>query len=478
MKKSLNFYDATLIVAGSMIGSGIFIVSSDIARNTGGPGWLLLSWAIAGIITIFGALSYGELAGMFPRAGGNYVYLREAYNPMIGFLYGWTLFMVVQCGTIAAVAVAFAKYTGVLLPQLSEKNILLEAGSFKISAAQLLGIACIAFLTFINARGIQYGKAVLRLFTTTKLLALLGLVVLGIFVFGNMETWNLNLAHFWDAGTSTADEAGNVVFKTLTAGGLILAIGVSLTGSLFSCDAWNNVTFISGEIENPKRNIPLSLFTGTILVISLYFLANIAYLFLLPFHGEPTAADAAGRGIQFATHDRVATAAASMMFGAPATIIMAVLIMISTFGCNNGIVLASARLYQAMANDGLFFKKMKENNRFGVPGFALWIQFLWASVLCLSGKYGDLLDYIMFAVMAFYILTITGIFILRKKRPDAERPYKAFGYPFLPAIYILLAAAFCVCILYMKPMNAVPGFIIVLIGVPVFYFWKNRQAVL
>lgn len=477
MNKKLNLLDATLLVAGSMIGSGIFIVSSDIARTVGSPGWLLASWAIAGIITILGALSYGELAAMFPQAGGTYVYLREAYNSMTGFLFGWTLFMVVQCGTIAAVAVAFAKYTGVLMPVFSEKNILLQFGSFTISAAQLLGIACIAFLTFINARGIQYGKAVLRLFTGTKLISLLGLVLLGIFVFGNKEIWELNLAHFWDAANYWIDDNGNVASSPLNTGyAIALALGVSLVGSLFSCDAWNNVTFISGEIENPKRNLPLSLLAGTVIVIGLYLLANVAYLFLLPFYGDPNAADVAGRGIQFATNDRVATAAASMMFGEPATVIMAALIMISTFGCNNGIVLASARLYQAMAKDGLFFQKMKDNNSFGVPGFALWVQFAWASILCLSGKYGDLLDYIMFAVMAFYILTIAGIFILRKKRPDAERPYKAFGYPFLPLLYILLAAAFCVNILYMKPMNALPGFIIVLIGVPVYYFWNSKRV--
>lgn len=475
-KKSLNLLDATLIVSGSMIGSGIFIVTADMGRTVGGPGWVMLLWVITGLMTIFAALSYGELAGLFPQAGGQYVYLKEAYNPLVGFLYGWSLFAVVQSGTIAAVAVAFAKYTGVLYAPLSENNILMELGGFKISAAQLLGIFSILVLTIINARGINYGKIVLRVFTSTKLIALFALIVLGIFFAGDAEVWNMNLERFWDFGKYTEGADGKLSFETLTTFGLIAAMGVGLVGSLFSSDAWNNVTFIAAEIENPKRSIPLSLFFGTVIVTVLYILANVAYLNLLPFFGDPQATDAIGKGIMFAEKDRVATSAAMQIFGSPATIIMAVLIMVSTFGCNNGIVLSSVRVYQAMAKDGLFFKKMKDNNRFGVPGYALWIQFIWSAALCLSGKYGDLLDYVMFAVMLFYIFTIVGIFILRKKMPDAERPYKAFGYPVIPIIYLFFAAAFCVNLLFMKPMNTWPGLVIVLLGIPVYYFWKRKPS--
>jgi len=497
-KKSLNLLDATLIVSGSMIGSGIFIVSADISRQTGGAGWLLLSWIISGVITLFAALSYGELASMFPHAGGQYVYLKNAYNPLVGFLYGWTIFLVVQCGTIAAVAVAFAKYTGVLFPVLSENNILFEhvfaipqvvqsivllfsqtasqTFEFKISAAQLFGIFSILVLTLINSRGISYGKIVLRLFTSAKLLALFGIIVLGVFVYGSSETWSMNwsdafsLSH-WDKGVD-----GKWFQSNLSTIALMSAVGVGLVGSLFSSDAWNNVTFISGDIENPKRNIPLSLAIGTIIVVSLYLLANVAFLYLLPLTGTPDGANVFARGIQFAQNERVGTAAAQMMFGGAAAIIMAVLIMISTFGCNNGIILSSVRVYQAMAKDGLFFEKMKHNNENGVPGFALWIQFIWSAALCLSGKYGDLLDYVMFSVMLFYILTIAGLFILRKKEPDAERPYKAWGYPLVPALYLVLATAFCVNLLIVKFSACWPGLLIVAIGVPVFYHWKNKST--
>ena len=474
-KKSLNLLDATLIVSGSMIGSGIFIVSADMSRTVGGPGWMLLLWVIAGLLTIFAALSYGELAGMFPHAGGQYVYLREAYHPVVGFLYGWSLFAVVQSGTIAAVAVAFAKYTGVIFPVFSENNILLTLGSFKISAAQVLGVFSILLLTFINARGINYGKIIVRVFTSTKLIALFGLILLGVFVCSNHQVWHNNLQHFWDFGTYTTDDAGHVSMQKLTTLGLMAAMGAGLVGSLFSSDAWNNVTFIAGEIENPKRSIPLSLFFGTVIVISLYLLVNVAYLNLLPFYGDPNATTVMGKGIMFAEKDRVATASAMQIFGAPATIIMALLIMVSTFGCNNGIVLSSVRVYQAMAKDGLFFNKMKDNNKFGVPGYALWVQFAWAGLLCFSGKYGDLLNYVMFAVMLFYIITILGIFVLRKKMPAAERPYRAFGYPVIPIIYILLVSAFCLNLLITKPLYSWPGLGIVLLGIPIYYFWKHEK---
>lgn len=475
-KKTLNLTDATFIVSGSMIGSGIFIVSADIARQTGGTGWLLLSWVISGIITLFAALSYGELAGMFPHAGGQYVYLKKAYNPLVGFLYGWTIFLVVQCGTIAAVAVAFAKYTGVLIPALSENHILFTAGSFKISAAQIFGIFSILVLTLINVRGINYGKVVVRIFTSAKLMALFGIIILGIFVYGSHEVWAANWSDAFNMSHWEKNTEGNWIQSQLSAAALLSAIGVGLVGSLFSSDAWNNVTFISGDIENPKRNIPLSLAIGTAIVITLYLLVNVAYLHLLPLAGDASGTSTLARGIQFPQNERIGTAAAEMMFGAGAAILMAVLIMVSTFGCNNGIILSSVRVYQAMAKDGLFFKKMQHNNQNGVPGFALWIQFVWASLLCLSGKYGDLLDYVMFSVMLFYILTIAGLFILRVKQPDAERPYKAWGYPVIPAIYLILATAFCINLLIVKTSACWPGLVIVAIGVPVFYFWRSRAA--
>jgi APA family basic amino acid/polyamine antiporter len=476
-KKSLNLFDATLIVAGSMIGSGIFIVAADMGRTVGGPGWMMLLWVLAGALTIIAALSYGELAGMFPHAGGQYVYLKEAYNPFVGFLYGWTLFTVIQTGSIAAVGVAFAKYTGQIFPVFSEGNILFTIGSYKVTAAQLLGVFSILLLTIINSRGIKYGKIILRFFTSAKLIALFGLIILGLLVFRNGDVWKMNVSRFWDFGKFSTDENGDSRFSALTTFGLITAMGVGFVGSLFSMDAWNNVTFISAEIENPKRSIPLSLFFGTLIVIGIYLLVNFAYLNLLPFYGDPHAATAIGKGIMYAEKDRVGTAAVTQMFGGSAVIIMAILIMVSAFGCNNGIVLAGARVYQAMAKDGVFFAKMKDNNKHGEPGYALWIQFVWASILCFSGKYGDLLDYVIFAVMLFYILTILGVFILRKKNPDAVRPYKAFGYPVVPALYILIAIAFCVNLLFIKPENSFPGLIIVLLGVPVYYYWKRKQSV-
>lgn len=471
-KKKLTLTDAILIVSGSMIGSGIFIVSADMARTVGGSGWLLLLWVISGVITVLAALSYGELAGMFPHAGGQYVYLKEAYNPLVGFTYGWALFLVVQSGTIAAVAVAFAKFTAVLLPVFSEKNILLNIGWLKISAAQLLGIFSIFLLTVINSKGIHYGKIIVRIFSSAKIIALFGIILLGLFFFRNAHVWALNFADPWRQESLIKDAAGHWNWQVLSGFGLITALGTALVGSLFSSDAWNNITFISGDIDNPKRNIPLSLFAGTLIVTVLYLLANMAYLSLLPLAGNPNGTSIMEQGIQFAANDRVGTAAATMIFGGVATVIMAVLIMVSTFSCNNGIVLSSVRVYQAMAKDGLFFDKMQYDNANGVPGFALWIQFIWASLLCLSGRYGDLLDYVMFAVMLFYILTIAGIFVLRRSRPDAERPYKAFGYPLIPVIYIIFAALFCLNLLYTRPANSIPGLIIVLLGVPVYFIWR------
>lgn len=472
-KQSLGFFGATMIVVGSMIGSGIFIVSSDIARTLGSPIYLLLTWVMTGIITIIAALSYGELAAMMPKAGGQYVYLKESYNTMIGFLYGWTLFMVIQTGTIAAVAVAFAKFTGVLIPFLSEKNILLEVQGFSISAAQLLAISSLIVLTIINYRGIKNGKILQITFTVTKVLALAGLIVAGLIIASRDSFWSFNFSDMWHASTSTWD-GNSLKIVELSGLGLLTAFGVAMVGSLFSSDAWNNVTFIAGEIKNPKRNIPLSLFWGVLIVTAIYLLVNVSYLSLLPLQGTPDSNDAIGNGMQFATNDRIGVAAASQIFGQSAAIIMAVLIMISTFGCNNGLLLSGARVYYAMAKDGLFFKGVAKLNKFAVPGIALIFQCIWACLLCLSGKYGDLLDYVIPAVLIFYILTIAGIFVLRKKRPDAERPYKAFGYPVLPALYILMALAICIDLFIYKTSFSLRGFIIVIAGIPIFFMIKKK----
>jgi APA family basic amino acid/polyamine antiporter len=392
------------------------------------------------------------------------------------------LFVVVQSGTIAAVAVAFAKFTGVLIPSLGDNHIFFQThlpviGEYKLTAAQFLGVFSLLVLTVLNSLGIQYGKFILRLFTSAKLISLLGLIVLGIFVYGNSETWNFNLTHFWDTQHWAKDSTSGAWIITQIGGiALLGAFGAGLVGSLFSSDAWNNVTFIAGEIRNPKRNIPLSLFAGTLIVSSVYVLANVAYLRVLPVQGIPDGQEVVSNGIQFATHDRVGTAAATMMFGSAGTILMAVLIMVSTFGCNNGLVLSSARLYQAMAKDGLFFKKMAVNNRYNVPGYALWVQFIWASLLAFSGQYGTLLDFVMFAVILFYIFTITGIFLLRKKMPDVERPYKAFGYPLIPIAYLLLAAFFCINLLITKPLVSWTGVGLVLLGIPVYFLMKGKPA--
>ncbi|MBK9247657.1 MAG: amino acid permease [Ignavibacteria bacterium] len=473
-KRDLKLLDATMIVVGSMIGSGIFIVSADIARSVGGGGMLLLVWAITGLVTLIAALSYGELAGMMPKAGGQYVYLREAYNPFVGFLYGWTLFMVIQTGTIAAVGVAFAKYTGVLLPGYSEKNILVQLGSFSISAAQLLAIVSIAFLTWLNIRGVRAGKIVQNVFTSTKIIALFGLILLGIIVGANATAWNANFTDFWTVDLSKWDSLALIPSGTPMTFAIIAAIGTAMVGSLFSSDAWNNITFTAGEVVNPKRTIPLSLALGTGIVTLLYILANIAYLLVLPVVGNAAATDVVGRGIQFATTDRVGAAAAEVIFGDGGAKIMAVLIMVSTFGCNNGLILSGARVYFAMAKDGLFFKKTGELNVNSVPAAALIFQGVWASILCLSGTYGDLLDYVVTAVLIFYILTIAGIFILRKKQPNAERPYKAFGYPVLPALYILIATAIIIDLLLLKPEMTMRGIAIILTGIPVYFIWKRK----
>jgi len=474
-KREMSLFDAMMIVMGAMIGSGIFIVSADIARTVGSPGLLLLVWLITGVVTVIGALSYGELAGMMPHAGGLYVYLREAYGPLIGFLYGWTTFLVIQTGTIAAVGVAFAKFTGLIIPWFSEKHVLIQVLGLKITAAQVLAIASIIVLTYLNMRGVRTGKTIQGVFTVTKTVALSGLILLGFIVGANAVAVKANLAAFWKASW-THMAAGQVVsVEPLTGLMILAAIGAAMVGSLFASDEWYTVTYIAGEVKNPRKNIPRSLVLGAGIVILLYFLANVAYVVVLPVHGSPEASDVIGRGIQFAQSDRVGTAAAEMIFGGPAAIIMAVLIMISTFGCNNGLILSGARVYYAMAKDGLFFKSTGTLNRRSVPGTALVVQCVWASLLCLSGTYSDLLDYVVFAVLIFFVLVVSGIFILRKKHPDWERPYKAWGYPVVPALYILVAAAIAVDLLIFKTRYTVPGLLIVLLGIPV-YLLRKRFA--
>lgn len=476
-KPSLGLFDATMIVAGSMIGSGIFIVSADITRNVGSAGWLIAVWLITGFMTLTAALSYGELSSMFPKAGGQYVYLKEAFNPLAGFLYGWSFFAVIQTATIAAVGVAFSKFAAYLIPAVSEDNKLLKLQTgidncnnpvyFSISAAQLVSIVLIIFLTYTNTKGIKGGKWIQNIFTSTKLLSLFGLIIAGFIAF-NPAIWDANWATGWHATKASLKEACNpdAGWNISDISGLVLMGGIAaaMSGSVFSSDAWNNVTFIAGEIKNPKKNIGLSLFMGTLIVTIIYVCANLVYLAVLPLDA-----------IAHAEKDRVAVEASKMIFGNIGTKVIAVMIMISTFGCNNGLILAGARVYNTMANDGLFFKKASQLNKNAVPEFALWIQCVVACLLCLSGKYGDLLDMISFVVVFFYALTIIGIFILRKKMPHAERPYKAFGYPVLPAIYILLAIVFCYFLIMMKPVYAGAGAAIVLAGIPIYYFALHNK---
>ncbi len=473
-RRELGLFDSTMMVVGSMIGSGIFIVSADIARTVGCAGLLLAVWLITGILTVAASLSYGELAGLMPEAGGQYVYLREAYNPFIAFLYGWTLFLVIQTGTIAAVAMAFAKFTAVLLPMLGEKNILFSAAGFSVSAAQVTAIASIIMLTAINARGIHGGKLVQNVFSSAKVVALLALIILGIAIGTGTGVFSANLEGFWDASWTRVDGGKIASIEALSGITLAAAVGVAMVGSLFSSDAWFDITFAAGEVKDPRRTIPRSLALGTVLVIFLYLLANMAYLALLPVKGNPGAADLAGAGIQFAADDRVGTAAASVMFGGAGAAIMAVLIMVSTFGCNNGLVLAGARVYYAMARDRLFFRPASRLNPKGVPAIALYVQAAWSSALCLTGTYGDLLDYVIFAVLIFYALAIGGIFMLRKKNPGAERPVRAPWYPFLQLVYIAAAAFICASLLIYKPKYTWPGLVIVMIGVPVYFLWRRR----
>ena len=470
--KALTLTDATMLVAGSMIGSGIFIVSADISRTVNSPLWLMLAWLAAGVITMLGALSYGELAAMYPRAGGQYVFLRESMGPLMGFLYGWTLFIVIQTGTIAAVAVAFGRFLGVLWPAITPDRFgwfpqvdistpggLIEVG---LTPQRLIALVTVWILTWVNLRGVREGKLVQTTLTIVKTGALALLIILGLTIGRNAGAIAANF------GT------GNFVGHVDVTSAFMVAFGASLVGSLFSSDAWNNVTFAAAEVKNPQRNLPLALLMGTGLVSMLYILANIAYLNVLPLHGTKDAADVLGRGIQFATQDRVGSAAAEMIFGAIGGTIMATAILISTFGCNNGLILSGARVYYAMAKDKLFFKRAGQLNKNHVPASALIVQAIWTSLLCLTGTYGQLLDYVIFAALIFYALTTIGLFILRSKRPDAERPYRAIGYPVLPALYIVLASTIAVVLLIADKTRAqaLSGLVLVAIGVPVFFLWR------
>jgi APA family basic amino acid/polyamine antiporter len=475
--RGLGLFDSTMVVVGSMIGSGIFIVSADMARNVGSAGWLLAAWLVAGVLTIVGALSYGELAAMMPRAGGQYVYLREAFSPLWGFLYGWTLFLVIQTGTIAAVAVGFARFLGVLVPWIAEDHYLVapvhlsEGYALSLSTTQLVGLLLIALLTWTNTRGLVYGRVIQNVFTTAKTGALVALVAVGLLLGWNTAAVSGNFGRMWTPTGVVEIVPG---LSALSALGLLIAIGVSQTGSLFSADAWNNITFTAGEVKDPRRNIPLSLASGTALVIGLYMLANVAYLVTLPF-----------AAIQHAPADRVATATLDAIFPGAGATLMAIAIVVSTFGCNNGLILAGARAYYAMARDGLFFRSAGRLNEMKVPAWGLVLQGCWAAFLVLprtynpttaayGNLYSNLLDYVVSAALIFYILTIAGVFRLRRTRPDAERPYRAFGYPAVPGLYIGGASAILLVLFVYRTATTWPGLVIVLIGVPVYFAWKRE----
>ncbi len=464
-QRTLNLLDGALLVIGSMIGSGIFIVSTDIAQAVGSAGWLVVVWLLSGFITLTAALSYGELSGMFPQAGGQYVYLREAFGKLYGFLYGWSFFAVIQTGTIAAVGVAFGKFAGYLDPRLGDDNILMgTASGFHISAAQIVGIVTVVLLTYINTFGVKSGKWIQFFFTIAKIGAMAALIVFGFVLFSGARTWHANWEDGWWAKEITTSAAA-ITHQSLSGGTLVIAICTAMVGALFSSDAWNSVTFIAGEMKRPERNIGLSLFIGTLVVTLIYVCMNLMYLNVM------TVSE-----IAQAPAKRVATAAALKIFGDSGATIIALLIMVSTFGCNNGLILSGARVYYTMANDGLFLPAAGTLNDKGVPARALWMQCIWASVLCLSGQYGNLLDFIIFTVLLFYILTIGGIFKLRRTRPDHPRPYKAFGYPVIPALYIAMAAFVCVILLKYKPTYTWPGLIIVIMGLPIYYLLQRRAA--
>ena len=491
--KGLGLISATALVMGSMIGSGIFIVSADISRLVDSPVLLLGAWLLTGFLTISGALAYGELAAMMPHAGGQYVYLREALGPMWGFLYGWTLYMVVQTGTIAAVGIAFGKFLGVFFPSVSSKHWLLfiahvppipigpmVLGNMDVglNTQNLAAIVTVIFLSVVNIFGVRTGAIVQNIFTTAKTAALLGLVLLGLFVARNAQAIAANFgAEFWrNAGWNSLHPVQVGVGGPIAMVGILTIVAVAQVGSLFSSDAWNNITFTAAEVKNPKRNLPLALVLGTGAVTLLYILANVVYLLTLPLHGDAGGATIVARGIQHASEDRVATAVFQEIFGTSGAKIMAGAILISTFGCNNGLILAGARVYYAMAKDGLFFRgAAKLHPKYHTPAASLLMQCVWTCILCISGSYGQLLDYIIFAVLVFYILTIAGLFVLRVKRPDEPRPYRAFGYPVLPAMYILIATFIDVVLLRYKPQYTWPGLMIVLLGIPVYFLWSKRN---
>jgi basic amino acid/polyamine antiporter, APA family len=494
--QGMGLFSATAIVMGSMIGSGIFIVSAEMSRGLGSPALLIAAWLVTALMTIIGALSYGELAAMMPKAGGQYVYLREALGPLWGFLYGWTLFLVIQTGTVAAVGVAFGKFLGVFFPSVSGSNWIWHIGhvpalqvgpmllgnmDIGLNTANLTAIIVLTLLTALNSLGVKMGSAVQNVFTSAKVLALAAVVLVGL-IAKNATAIAANFGagwhNFWaGAGWGTLHSVQVGVGGPTTLVGVLTVVAAVQVGSLFSSDSWNNVTFTAGEIRDPRRNIPLSLVIGTGVVLSLYVLCNFVYLSVLPMVGDPAATTIVGRGIQFASEDRVATAVMEQAFAGYGAKLMAAVILISTFGCVNGLLLSGARVYYAMSRDGLFFKSVgKLSERSKTPVNSLWVQWVWACLLCLSGSYGQLLDYVIFAVLVFYILTITGLFVLRRTRPDAARPYKALGYPVLPALYIVMAVWICAVLLRYKPQYTWPGLMIVLLGIPVYLVWTRMAA--
>ena len=477
LKKEIKLFDAIMLVAGSMIGSGIFIVSADVARQVGSSGWLLAAWALAGVLTLIGAVCYTELAGMFPTTGGQYVFLQKTYGNLVGFLYGWAFFAVIQTGTIAAVAVAFSKYFGVLLPDvISDKIVFFSLGntSIQLTSQRLVAILSIVLLTFINTKGVKLGKIVQNFFSSTKIIALILIIIFGLWLGFNPEVFQLNFSNIFEA-KQVAKGTENGLMNVLSPFGILIALGVCQVGTLFSSDAWNNITMIGGEVKNPEKTLTRGLIFGTLLVTILYLLINIVYLCILPLQGVEAGATIMERGIQFASEDRVAAAAASLIGGNTFTIIIAILIMISTFGCNNGLIIMGARTSYKMAEEGMFFQKFKKINKALVPSVALWGQCFWASMLCISGQYGNLLDYIMGVVILFYILTIFGIFVLRRTMPDAPRPIKVPLYPFLPILYIVLASVILFILMSEKPQYTYPGILIVLLGVPLFYWFRKSK---
>ena len=488
--KRLGLIDASMIVAGSMIGSGIFIVSAGIARQVGSPGLLLVVWLATGLMTIMGALCYAELAAAMPLAGGEYVFLRESLGRLWGFLYGWATLLVIQTATIAAVAIAFASFTGVLFPWFSGSVWIWKLGTFGpykmwfgllgpynvgLNSQNFLAISSIIFLTWINSRGLRTGAVVQNIFTAAKIAALAGLTLLG-FAFATQAARNANFADFWRNANLFELHAYQGGQQTVWVSTVTL-VGLAMVGALFSSSAWTNVTYVASEVKKPKRNLPLALALGTGIVTLLYVLANLAYLKVLPLIGTANAGSVFERGIQFAAGDRVGTAVAEAIVGSSGAALVAIAVMISTFGCNNGLILAGARVYYAMAKDGLFFRGVGEVNRHNTPWVALWMQCIWACILCLSGTYGQLLEFLVFAVVLFYILTVLGLFVLRFRRPDMERPYRVFGYPVLPGLYLLLALFFEVQLLRYKPQFTWPGLAIILSGAPVYWFWQRSQSV-